>query len=221
MFGSLNSCGINLLVKYNALSRWIFLCQSKLHFTTSSNLWLYSLIGKWPYFCFTHQTSWIFLWHLFSQRKQEGKKWDYYSWIWSEYFSTHVNFYQSPSWFQVMNLFLHAYACIFNALVTQPILNSIKFEWIGENFVLRILFSLYYILFCFVLFNNQFKAYKGWFAPELLCSQTLPSSPTTTKSSPSDPMTTSRANQVQYHPLIYTILSRVIAYKLEKKIMVG
>ncbi|KAJ7405775.1 hypothetical protein BTVI_67749 [Pitangus sulphuratus] len=36
--------------------------------------------------------------------------------------------------------------------------------------------------------------------------QTLPSSPTTTKSSPSDPMTTSRANQVQYHPTIYTIL---------------
>uniref|UniRef100_A0A2K6UVA2 NOVA alternative splicing regulator 1 n=1 Tax=Saimiri boliviensis boliviensis TaxID=39432 RepID=A0A2K6UVA2_SAIBB len=36
--------------------------------------------------------------------------------------------------------------------------------------------------------------------------QTLPSSPTTTKSSPSDPMTTSRANQVQYHPVIYTIL---------------
>ncbi|EPQ12120.1 RNA-binding protein Nova-1 [Myotis brandtii] len=35
--------------------------------------------------------------------------------------------------------------------------------------------------------------------------QTLPSSPTTTKSSPSDPMTTSRANQVQYHPVIYTI----------------
>lgn len=65
-----------------------------------------------------------------------------------------------------------------------------------------------YITFYFILFylNNQFKAYKGWFAPELLCSQTLPSSPTTTKSSPSDPMTTSRANQVQYHPIIYTIL---------------
>ncbi|KAK2490277.1 hypothetical protein MC885_006354 [Smutsia gigantea] len=39
--------------------------------------------------------------------------------------------------------------------------------------------------------------------------QTLPSSPTTTKSSPSDPMTTSRANQVQYHPVIYTILFTV------------
>ena len=65
-----------------------------------------------------------------------------------------------------------------------------------------------YITFYFILFylNNQFKAYKGWFAPELLYSQTLPSSPTTTKSSPSDPMTTSRANQVQYHPAIYTIL---------------
>lgn len=64
-----------------------------------------------------------------------------------------------------------------------------------------------YITFYFILFylNNQFKAYKGWFAPKLLCSQTLPSSPTTTKSSPSDPMTTSRANQVQYHPVIYTI----------------
>ncbi|RXM28328.1 Condensin-2 complex subunit H2 [Acipenser ruthenus] len=37
--------------------------------------------------------------------------------------------------------------------------------------------------------------------------QTLPSSPTTTKSSPSDPMTTSRANQVRYHPTIYTMPS--------------
>ncbi|EMP26742.1 RNA-binding protein Nova-1, partial [Chelonia mydas] len=51
--------------------------------------------------------------------------------------------------------------------------------------------------------------------------QTLPSSPTTTKSSPSDPMTTSRANQVQYHPTIYTILFTGDSLQTGEKDMVG
>lgn len=121
--------------------------------------------------------------------------------------------HEFKSWIYFYML-MHAYL---HVLVTQLILNSIKFDWLGGNFVHRILFSLYYILFCFVLFNDQLKAHKGWFAPELLCSQTLPSSPTTTKSSPSDPMTTSRANQVQYHPFIYTILSQRLPANRRKR----
>lgn len=73
----------------------------------------------------------------------------------------------------------------------------------------------------FIFLTVQSKACKGWFAPELLCSQTLPSSPTTTKSSPSDPMTTSRANQVQYHPTIYTILFTGDSLQTGEKDMVG
>lgn len=63
--------------------------------------------------------------------------------------------------------------------------------------------TLYFILF---YLNNQFKAYKvvlllNCFIPRHCHLPQLPQ-----VLSPSDPMTTSRANQVQYHPVIYTIL---------------
>jgi hypothetical protein len=220
MYGSLNSCGISLLVMFNILSRWILLCQSKLHFTTSSNLRLYSLIGKWL-FQFYSSNFLNFLWHLFSPKQIRGKEMGLLfmhkgrpplALMWVP-ISHHHDFESWIYFYMLMHAYLHI-------LVTQLTLSSIKSERLGGNFVHRILFSLYYILFRFVLFNDQLKAHKRWFAPELLCSQTLPSSPTTTKSSPSDPMTTSRANQVQYHPLIYTILSQRLC-QLEKQILVG
>lgn len=198
------------------LSRWILLCQSKLHLTPSSSLQLYSLIGKWL-LQFYSSNFLNFLWHLFSPKQISGEEMGLLSMhrgrlplalMWVSV-SHHHDFQSWIYFYMLMHAFLHV-------LVTQLILNSIKFEWLGENFCHRILFSLCYILFRFVLFNDQLKAHKGWFAPELLCSQTLPSSTTTTKSSPSDPMTTSRANQVQYHPFIYTILSQRLPAKRSK-----
>ena len=75
---------------------------------------LFSLLLSSPPHCSFFIVMRVFK-HSSFQTKRERKETTIHEYG-QDTFNTHVNFYQSPSWFQVMNLFLHAYACVFTCI---------------------------------------------------------------------------------------------------------